>query len=535
MSGLFRAYGVAGAKIPTYFIESTAPDNVDDSPSPVQVPSPLFPIDPDTAVDQIAKHLSDADDPNLVVMVHGFNNPQPAVLRMYAGASNNIENDAAITARKGLVCVGYRWPSEQMGAPLRSSRSALPTLPRWIFWLGVIIALCGFAVVADYWPWLHPIAQSFGNAGTIVGHFIAVSGLAVSGLILCALLLRIIVYFRDNYRATNYGAPDLIEIIRQVDHKIIKCDKSSGSGRDRDSNRVQLSFVGHSMGGYVVTNAIRVLSDLFASDAIRASLNTGTYASEKDDLPPKGDELSPKIGDAFSLMRFVLASPDIPAEALLSNRANFLSSSLRRFHEAYLFSNEGDEVLRQVSTLANYFSFPTKSSKFGFRLGNVEILKSQYGFIPLAPDDLLSTLRVGHCTLKELYEALRDSRKESDFESVQDRLPKVFSYFDCTDYVEPDSKGVKRGVLTFALRTKRKNPKAGMRWWSHVRLLLAYVFRHQNPDVHGGYFKGALSQQLMFRLACLGFHGTAAAFGNVATMSAQCEAKQIRALLSPLL
>src|SRR5277367_2104059 len=119
MSGLFRAYGVAGAKIPTYFIESTAPDNVDDSPSPVQVPSPLFPIDPDTAVDQIAKHLSDADDPNLVVMVHGFNNPQPAVLRMYAGASNNIENDAAITARKGLVCVGYRWPSEQMGAPLR--------------------------------------------------------------------------------------------------------------------------------------------------------------------------------------------------------------------------------------------------------------------------------------------------------------------------------------------------------------------------------------------------------------------------------
>ncbi len=191
--------------------------------------------------------------------------------------------------------------------------------------------------------------------------------------------------------------------------------------------------------------------------------------------------------------------------------------------------------MRQVSTLANYFSFPTKSSKFGFRLGNVEILKSQYGFIPHEPDDLLSTLRVGHCTLKELYEALRDSRKESDFESVQDRLPKVFSYFDCTDYVEPDSKGVKRGVLTFALRTKRKNPKAGMRWWSHVRLLIAYVVRHQNPDVHGGYFKGALSQQLIFRLACLGFHGTAAAFGGVATMSAQCEAKQIRALLSPLL
>jgi hypothetical protein len=62
-------------------------------------------------------------------------------------------------------------------------------------------------------------------------------------------------------------------------------------------------------------------------------------------------------------MRFVLASPDISAEALLSNRANFLASSLRRFREAYLFSNEGDEVLRQISTTANYFSFPTKSWK----------------------------------------------------------------------------------------------------------------------------------------------------------------------------
>ena len=70
-----------------------------------------------------------------------------------------------------------------------------------------------------------------------------------------------------------------------------------------------------------------------------------------------------------------LASPDIPAETLLSNRGNFLASALSRFQEAYLFSNEGDEVLRQISTLANYFpcSRP-KAATHGFRLGNVEIL-----------------------------------------------------------------------------------------------------------------------------------------------------------------
>jgi len=51
---------------------------------------------------------------------------------------------------------------------------------------------------------------------------------------------------------------------------------------------------------------------------------------------------------------------------------------LSRFDEAYLFSNEGDEVLRQISTLANYFVFPAKSKNHGFRLGNVEILSRKF-------------------------------------------------------------------------------------------------------------------------------------------------------------
>ena len=58
MSNLFHAYSVQGANIPTYFIESTAPNNVDDSPAPASAPSGLTSIDPDKAVEDIATHLS---------------------------------------------------------------------------------------------------------------------------------------------------------------------------------------------------------------------------------------------------------------------------------------------------------------------------------------------------------------------------------------------------------------------------------------------------------------------------------------------
>jgi hypothetical protein len=126
------------------------------------------------------------------------------------------------------------------------------------------------------------------------------------------------------------------------------------------------------MGGLVVTNAIRALTDAFDVRATSLAL-FGRKAREEGSRPTAA------VGHVFRLMRFVLASPDIPAEHLLSSRSNFLASALSRFDEAYLFSNEGDEVLRQISTLANYFSFPTKSRNYGWRLGNVEILLADTG------------------------------------------------------------------------------------------------------------------------------------------------------------
>ena len=53
--------------------------------------------------------------------------------------------------------------------------------------------------------------------------------------------------------------------------------------------------------------------------------------------------------------------------------------------------------------------------------------------------------------------------------------------------------------------------------------------------MHGGYFEGLLSQQLIYRLACLGYEDTVTAYGSDAALSQACEAKQIRGLLSPRL
>jgi pimeloyl-ACP methyl ester carboxylesterase len=531
----FNAYKAVGVDIPIYFIESTAPNNVDDTDRIATEALPHLQLIPDSddAVRQIAGELAKGDDPNLVVMVHGFNNPQRQVLQTYTAAALAVNGDEAIRNRPGLVCLGYRWPSEKMGQPWHGTWDALPTLPTRILYLGAVFATLPFLLyylAPAETRWAIELLRWLRNL--FVDHIATLTGLTLAGLVLTAALLRFIVYFRDNYRASNYGIPDLIQIIRAIDREVVKLRAGLGEGDPRH-HKVQLSFIGHSMGGFVVTNTIRTLSDVFVTPVL--SLNSFGAAG-----PVPGSDMQ-QIGNVFKLKRFVLVSPDIPAEALLSNRGNFLASSLSRFEEAYLFSNEGDEVLRQISTLANYFVFPTKSSNHGFRLGNVEILSSGYGLInPGEAGGFLRTLRIGNLTLQELYDALDEAEasrqpNEARRARAQISLPEVFTYFDCTDYVDEDESGDSRALLTFAKREKRDDRTAKMPFRSHLRLLLAYLLPGQRPNVHGGYFEGALSQRLIYRLACLGFDETVAAFGSEAALGVQCSTRQIRVLLSPCL
>jgi hypothetical protein len=149
----------------------------------------------------------------------------------------------------------------------------------------------------------------------------------------------------------------------------------------------------------------------------------------------------------------------------------------------------------------------------------------------------LGAVRIGYYTLQELYEKLRLARNESSIapQSVQNLLPEVFSFFDCTDYFDStDGSSQPRGFLTFALRKKQHDTKIRMSWWDHVRLLWAYVVRQQ-PNVHGGYFDGNLCRQIIYRLACLGFKDTVDAYRGLDSFSDACKSKQIRVLLSPRL
>ena len=250
------------------------------------------------------------------------------------------------------------------------------------------------------------------------------------------------------------------------------------------------------MGGLIVTNAIRVLSDVFGRDVIRTTLS-GRLRPEMAAREREGedDEVPGRIGHVFTLMRFLLVSPDIPAEALLADRANFLASSLRRFREAYLFSNEGDEVLRAISTAVNYFTFPTLSRVYGYRLGNAEILTSDFAPTPPGPNQL-DILRTGIETLSYLSGKTTRGQKPA-------AVARAFTFFDCTDYKDGDPP---RGMLTEALNFKRDNPKAGIPLWEQLKLLILYILGR--VDVHGGYFDGAVTQRLIYRLACLGFDGS---------------------------
>jgi hypothetical protein len=515
----FRVYSTGGQidGVSFYFIESTAPDSVEDRFDPDDAPPPgLKPVDPNQAVRDIAKDLTPEGKPevdaNLVIMVHGFNTPRDRVLKFYETSRNAVlaDRSAISGGSRSTVCVGYRWPSESLFSDLKSTVAATPNaaLVTVAFVCAVLVALGIGGWVAGLEHWL--------LGASIFARSAALLFVLSLGTIVMAAALRGIVYFRDVYRATNYGVPDLVEVVRQIDLETVNRLRLLGeAGKPQQRKRIALSFIGHSMGGLVVVSAIRVLSDVFDRDSILTELsgaNRPRTARQTAD-----DQVPGTIGHVFDLMRFVLASPDIPAETLLAGRANFLASSLRRFKEAYLFSSEGDGVLRSISTIVNYFTFPTGSRNYGYRLGNAEILTSDFSK-PVA-GDVLGLVRVGRKTLGDLS----INTTGGDLSEVAN----AFTYFDCTDYKDG---APPRGMLTEARNHKRNDPKARIPLYEHIKLLLQYTLGRIN--IHGGYFDGAVTQRLIYRLACLGFTGAAAAYGYKGCLWNECAQHQIRIMPS---
>lgn len=646
---IYQLTNVIKPSIPGYFVASTAPINVegDNQPTHSKLSTSFSTAaQQEESIEQITELLFNKIDNyskepdnglELIVSINGFSNSVQATKERVEEIYHYINNDPSQPMQKkapNLMYIGYRWPSEPFVGDNSwwlekafNALAALPLLPRFILLFGVVSIL--FSLVFDF--------QFFVTNGLLAFLF-SVFVLVLTTIfffVVSLVILRLAIYFRDYYRATHYGVPDLVELVRQLDKSLVShvkeqhlhevslvrklkslflrkltaklslegliitkqeqsvleaiCEKTVNEYfqsqeinlikiqdlpqgfdnkisqeyvnhivdiskeiitrttdeefikiRDRateilenkakkywkNSNRIKLTFIGHSMGAYVVTSAVRILSDVF-------DLNSVGTLGLSNKIPTSD------IGSVFALERLILVAPDIPINTILSGRANFLRSSLRRFTETYLFSNEGDLALRIASTVANYFSFPARTRESGYRLGNVAIKDSEdYGIINLSHireqqhQELLNTLFVDSFNVKK---SLAKIQEGFHIEEAVDReeIASLFTYFDCTDYTDQTTKfnSKRRRILTIA--KGRWEPK----WLYYIRLSIAYGLGMR--DTHGGYFQGKFSQQAIYRLAFLGFGGFLDSLNQKDRASAldylsqQCSQNKIQIILSP--
>ncbi|MEL6551913.1 MAG: hypothetical protein AAFQ63_00430 [Cyanobacteria bacterium J06621_11] len=520
---------------PAYLVVSTAPHNIDEdmsnpaADSVKQAKQGLIAIA--QQLHRIQQDPTITDAPELVIAVHGYNTTKEGIRSWYGDIYRHIaQDDKHIKSRKNLVFVGYRWSSERVSARpmhLWQNLRALPDVPQALLGIGLVFMLI-------YWSWSFFLDPIWTNGwADLAGVTFLSAAVAMSMMIVTLLILRVTVYFRDVYRAINFAVPDLTELVRQIDQAVVdlrveelrshypnytdairQAQRIARGEVDANGNRpqkIKLNFLGHSMGGLVITNVVRILSDVFDRRSI-------------------AQNPVPDIGNTLSLGRLLLASPDIPILSIISSRSNGLASSLRRFDEAYLFSNEGDLALRLASTAANYISFPSAKQNHGHRLGsialtnriaekgiiNLKALRQQYPkkrslreAISTDAIDLLQCLYITHSSGKgDGYLSLGELFKLEKSKTVNASLADLFTFFDCTDYKDYkwslDAVNGRRlrttqevGVLT---RAKHRNH---LNLWDYIEL--AVLCLRGKLDVHGGYFQGEYSRQLMYRLVFLGF------------------------------
>ena len=525
---------------PGYMVISTAPFNIEDALPATEEDLYLSKVGVEAIARQIHRIQSDptiTDPAELVLVVHGGNIGEIQTRNWYGDIYRYIsQDDRAIRRRRNLVFVGYRWPSEKISLrPIHLWRNAraLPNVVQATLFIGITITIffsiwsliskALYGVVLDNW-WMNLITQSIISC--------AVVSIAVAWTLL---MLRISAYSRNVYRAINFGVPDLIELISQIDQSVVDLrvnelrdqnesvslsNVQSSISNNEFGQKVQLNLIGHGVGALVLTNVVQVLSDVFDRRSIR-------------DVPPS------TIGHTLSLGRLLLVAPDIPVSSIISGRANRLESSIRRFNESYLFSSEGDLALKLVSAVANFISFPTHRSFYGDRLGcmsftnrmrtkgivNLPDLKRYYGISKSLdeatisnPNNILQCLFIKQSSRanKRFWRTPLNSDSYLSLGTLLNRegrkkpiatFADLFTFFDCTDYRDyrlelgPNARRTqsreKVGLLT------RAGDDNHIHMWNYCLLMADSIMNRR--DVHGGYFHGEYSRQLIYRLAFLGF------------------------------
>jgi hypothetical protein len=498
---------IEDAPFQTYLVASTAPINVEQGVDEKRN------VDPQHYLQKMTQYLKDHQaDAEILVLIHGYNTDEGGAKWCYERGCQYLRDHYRNQIPQGLLVIGYRWPSEKFTAD--ESGTLMNKIGYSFLSLPVMISLLWWSSLV--------LSPMLGFSGGIVRSLMFLT-IPVLLAIATLLLLRISNYFRDTFRANNYGVPDFVEFIRQLDAALIDevADSHSQGAQYWQQRRIRLSFIGHSMGAFVVTNAVRILSDVFDKNSIGR-------------LDSLSKTPSPDIGNAFTLGRLVLVAPDIPADTIISGRANTLRSSLRRFEEAYLFSNRGDTVLKLASTAANYFTFPAKSRDGGHRLGNVSVSdalirqrlgkgrKKQFGIVNFETTCSQRLDEVSYldylCVRKHKPLSIRQREISEGGRSIAE----LFTYFDCSDYTEV-VKGKEVGIVSYAFGKPTKNPFE----------YITRIFNTGSVDTHGGFIynqNADVSKRLIYGLACLGFKGVLNTLEPDSSQSFQANLKQLEAM-----
>ncbi|MFN9548033.1 MAG: hypothetical protein ACK6AD_13395 [Cyanobacteriota bacterium] len=488
-------------------ISSTGPLEAEISYRPELQPdnSKIFLINLRKDIDTYLQQVKDEKRrPNisLVIRIHGYNVPLKSIItREFPEASQKLARDCAAPGMASddyILFVHYCWPSERIfsGGPIAWLR-ALPIFP-----LSLLVVAIAFSLLINQ---------------------LAIASAVVLTFVLTLVLLRAVVYFRDRDRAASFGVFDGVEMIRALHQILIERLTQTWPEADLQAliaNRFSLSFMAHSMGSFVTTQLVRVLSDVFEQEAqshfwdgrpdgpfqapsacSAPESRERVWPESQEPVWTEPDEASPSsawIGELFVLKRLILASPDIPVWAITTGRSNYLASCLRRFQETYLFVNDADIVLRLASTLANYFVFASRTPVGGYRLGNLS-LKERGISSKSSPRGGYGYLGVGAFS-SLMVNGFHGSRSLQDqpFDCDPKKLY-AFTVLDCTDYLDHavSSGGAPRRKLSSFKATAH-----------HLRLFnyIATVFQHLlgKCDSHGGYFNGVFCLDLIYSLAVNG-------------------------------
>lgn len=415
---------------------------------------------------------------NIVLDIHGFNVPLKSVEKNYESLFDKFQSDVkgAKTFDDFVLFINFSWPAEQVFTSQRFEWIKAMPFVLWIF-IGISITL----LLANTLSWL---------------------ALILVGMFLLLIFLRLVVYFRDRERATNYGVFDAVDLVRwiQVILEEIVLEESANRGQTKEDlkhfGRANLRFIAHSMGCFVVTNTIRILSDVFDSHSIERWKKTapnGPFETEpKSTEDLEKDEVMQNLGTLLKLKTLVIASPDIPIWAITSGRSNFLKSCLRRFEEAFLFTNDADLVLRLASTAANYFVFPSSSRVGGYRLGNLTTtIKRNYGMSKLGNNALGIRAFTRNISLTD-----------KPFNCEED-IKKLFAIVDCTDYKDQliDQKYPDPPQRLLSAFTANNCFTNGL---NYILTAIKHFSGIWKLDSHGGYFRGEFCRDLIYSLALYG-------------------------------